>query len=397
MKTKTFLSPNFWAELEKSASSSARVSSGQSQITSPHGLYGYPARFSPNFSSTAIALASEFRGRVLDPYLGSGTSVIESLRQGRSATGIDVSRISEFVVQRLIRSTSSSHLRLAMEVGTQLVEKLATGIAKGPYLTGMWPEEHGEDRDFTSLWSILEEFVYQASREKGEVGKLLRLFALSAGQASIDGKRSPEAPEVLLQRLREACQSIPRVIGFWNQSMLETWGTQTWPEQAKFIRGRAEDVLAGGIRESGEPYDMVVTSPPYPGVHVLYGKWQLRGRKETHLPALIVGDEPRAEGFYTMGNRSSRDLDYFAAAARTAAALKSSLKSDGLVIQMVGFKEPETQLAKYVDVYKKAGFQLHTQGAKGEIGIWRSVPSRKWHASQVKSEEMSKEVVLVFS
>ena len=33
---------------------------------------------------------------------------------------------------------------------------------------------------------------------------------------------------------------------------------------------------------------LVVTSPPYPGVHVLYHRWQVDGRKEAPLPFMIA-------------------------------------------------------------------------------------------------------------
>jgi hypothetical protein len=37
------------------------------------------------------------------------------------------------------------------------------------------------------------------------------------------------------------------------------------------------------------PPKLVLTSPPYPGVHVLYHRWQVDGRKETPLPFMIAG------------------------------------------------------------------------------------------------------------
>ena len=55
---------------------------------------------------------------------------------------------------------------------------------------------------------------------------------------------------------------------------------------------------------------LVVTSPPYPGVHVLYHRWQVDGRKETALPFMIA-QQARWRGvsqYYTMGDRKYPEL-----------------------------------------------------------------------------------------
>jgi hypothetical protein len=48
----------------------------------------------------------------------------------------------------------------------------------------------------------------------------------------------------------------------------------------------------------------ILTSPPYPGVHVLYHRWQVDGRKEAPLPFMIANKlDGAGSSFYTMGNR----------------------------------------------------------------------------------------------
>ena len=49
---------------------------------------------------------------------------------------------------------------------------------------------------------------------------------------------------------------------------------------------------------------LVLTSPPYPGVHVLYHRWQVDGRKEAPLPFMIANKLDGAGlSYYTMGDR----------------------------------------------------------------------------------------------
>ena len=54
---------------------------------------------------------------------------------------------------------------------------------------------------------------------------------------------------------------------------------------------------------------LVLTSPPYPGVHVLYHRWQVDGRKEAPLPFMIANKLDGAGGsYYTMGDRKYPQL-----------------------------------------------------------------------------------------
>jgi hypothetical protein len=57
---------------------------------------------------------------------------------------------------------------------------------------------------------------------------------------------------------------------------------------------------------------LILTSPPYPGVHVLYHRWQVDGRKEAPLPFMITNKlDGAGSSYYTMGDRKfpePRDL-----------------------------------------------------------------------------------------
>jgi tRNA G10 N-methylase Trm11 len=44
-----------------------------------HNFYRYPARFSPQFARAAVATFTEPGDTVLDPFMGGGTSAVETL------------------------------------------------------------------------------------------------------------------------------------------------------------------------------------------------------------------------------------------------------------------------------------------------------------------------------
>ena len=48
--------------------------------------------------------------------------------------------------------------------------------------------------------------------------------------------------------------------------------------------GDAEKIHLDLTIDQVGPADLVVTSPPYPGIHMLYHRWQVDGRKETDAP-----------------------------------------------------------------------------------------------------------------
>jgi hypothetical protein len=56
-----------------------------------HGFHSYPARMHPE---TARRVIEAFPGgRILDPFVGSGTTAVEAVRAGRPFTGFDISKI----------------------------------------------------------------------------------------------------------------------------------------------------------------------------------------------------------------------------------------------------------------------------------------------------------------
>jgi hypothetical protein len=62
-----------------------------------HNFYKYPARFSPKFVRAAIETFSAPGDLILDPFMGGGTTLVESLALGREAVGTDISSLAAFV------------------------------------------------------------------------------------------------------------------------------------------------------------------------------------------------------------------------------------------------------------------------------------------------------------
>lgn len=53
-----------------------------------HSLHPYPARMIPQIPARAIELWSKKGDRVLDPFAGCGTTLLEAVIRGRNAVGV---------------------------------------------------------------------------------------------------------------------------------------------------------------------------------------------------------------------------------------------------------------------------------------------------------------------
>jgi DNA modification methylase len=162
------------------------------------------------------------------------------------------------------------------------------------------------------------------------------------------------------------------------------------------VNADAADLAAMPLfRDERERVSLVVTSPPYPGVHVLYHRWQVDGRRETPAPYWIAGcDDGQGGAFYNFGDRREAAADtYFRTSLKTLKAIRSVVRDGGYMIQMVAFNRPDDQLPRYLENMRCAGFSEVQESAA--CPIWRSVPHRKWHASIIGKTHSSNEVVLI--
>src|SRR5579859_3058186 len=64
-----------------------------------HTFYRYPARFSPQFVRAVIQTFSRRGDCVLDPFMGSGTTLVEALAHGRHAVGTDINPLALFLAR----------------------------------------------------------------------------------------------------------------------------------------------------------------------------------------------------------------------------------------------------------------------------------------------------------
>jgi hypothetical protein len=144
---------------------------------------------------------------------------------------------------------------------------------------------------------------------------------------------------------------------------------------------------------------LVVTSPPYPGVYVLYHRWKVRGRKETPAPYWLADClDGHGQSHYCLGDRKKKKLsDYFHGIKESFVGVREVIHPDALVVQMVSFKQPSWQIPAYLKAMTAAGY---SEVMPCDLGIpidgrlWRQVPGRRWFALIQGRLKTSRELVL---
>lgn len=357
-----------------------------------HHFYRYPAAACPEVVRELIATFSKPGDLVLDPFLGGGTTAVEALALGRRFFGTDVNTLGVFAARAKTTPLSQPGWARAREWAgradtlrqaalsdvadsrAQLPASLRRAVASGL-------------ASHRSLPSSDERLIARCA--------LLRIaqWALESRNEGSRGAKHPtrsrgEVPSVRdlsgrliaqVEYMEEASSSLVKAAG---ENGLHHAGLRA---SRRFMRRRAQDLLGLGpeVTPGGSRAQLVVTSPPYPGVHVLYHRWQIKSRRETPAPYWIIGESdglpPKS---YTMGSRTPYGEDqYFCQLTEVFRALRPLLADDCLVAQLIAFSNRDRQLPRFRRSMERAGYMMEApMGADGGVALVRQIPNRRWYA-----------------
>jgi hypothetical protein len=218
---------------------------------------------------------------------------------------------------------------------------------------------------------------------------------LSLGQWAIDGHAHPKSSTEVLQRLDVVLDRFVAGLREYTDAVRVHGQPSRVQSRRSLFQGDARRLASGRMtnRFVGRA-SLLLTSPPYPGVHVLYHRWQVRGRAETALPFWLAGLEDGAGGsHYTMGGRSEIGIEhYFVSMADAWFAVKRLLRPGALVVQMLALPTPEAQLPRYLQMMESAGY---VRREDLEPDAERTVPNRRWYNRVSPDRGQSREFVLI--
>jgi hypothetical protein len=356
---------------------------------STHHFYHYPARFAPPIAREVIACFSEPGDWVLDPFMGGGTTIIEGLALGRRLIGVDLNALGHFVTDVRTRPITQQDER-ALRIWARLVSDSVASADTS------WITQETVRNLPAPVATFMSGALMLADGLPRRQHDFARCALLRLGQWALDCRDF--AP-----RRKQLARKLPALL----DEMIA--GLASFSANCRLTGLKSEDVVSNRIllhrnavglenetvfRIDGVSPKLVFTSPPYPGVNVLYHRWQYRGRKETPAPYWIANvPDGFGSSYYTGGSRTPTGLKaYFGMITAAFQSVTRVLARDGMVVQLVGFSEAAAQLPLYLEAMEKAGLEeCHVEG--GRLG--RRVPNRKWYARLKGAVDASMEVLLI--
>ena len=284
-----------------------QVSDDDATMAHVHGFHSYPARLHPQTARRLIEGLAPEGGRVLDPFCGSGTVLVEGRLAGRQLFGIDANPLAVELATLKSRGTTPS-FEAAVADGALKAAAVATErrIAKA----GPTRRYGSEDRELYDAHVLLELDGLRAGIDTlppGEVRRAL-LLVLSAALTKVSKRQGDTAPRTAPKRLAggftirffetKARDLVQRLHDFSAQLPSEV-------PPAKCAVGDARDLSL--IEPSS--LDLIVTSPPYPGVYDYFDHHALRLRwlnlDERKFERSEIGARRRMSG---IGHQAATDL-----------------------------------------------------------------------------------------
>ena len=365
-----------------------------------HNFYRYPARFSPTFARAFIAECTEPGELVLDPFVGGGTTLVEAQAMGRRATGVDLSSLAVFV--STVKTTPLPEPITAELQGwfAALMPKL--NLRRTSVHFADWAAEgYYRNIECARTWRIrklLELALGEVQRlSDRRAVEFARCALLRTGQWALDGRKMIPSADAFRNALETNYRGMLATV----RALSNSTCSNSDRSRIRVIQGSAanlEHLLAAGELDKA---NLILTSPPYPGLHVLYHRWQILGGREAAAPYWIADKlDGSTSLYYTLGDRREVELKrYFGELETCFNAIASVAAPDTIIVQMVAFSEPDWQLSRYLSIMRQCGLEellLPSHPDLAEDGrLWRQVPNRKWHARQKAKAPGANEVVLI--
>ncbi len=355
-----------------------------------HRFYRYPARFSPVFVRECIDTLSKPGDLILDPYMGGGTTVVESLSLGRRVIGTDINSLSVFVTRTKVSRLTAAEIKTIRNWATSVVPRLRC--------------THGETEPVADLRNMhlprsrwLRKTIAQCNSAASEMlstpasMRFARCVILNVGQWALNGRKQVTSATQFRQRVAEVASEMLQGAHDFEEAVALDGDREIRPVLRQLD---AENIHLDTTISKAGPVDMVITSPPYPGIHVLYHRWQVDGRKETNAPYWISGcQDGRATSYYNFADRrSDSDEAYFEKAHRAFGSIRQVMRPNAIMVQLMAFSRPRQQLERYLLMLRESGFLELPFGSRR---TWRNVPGRRWHANSKGFIPSAKEVLLV--
>jgi SAM-dependent methyltransferase len=232
-----------------------------------HGFHSYPARMHPEVARILVAELSRPGERVLDPFCGAGTVLVEAMVAGRGATGVDLNPLAIRIAREhcALRSPDE-RARFEATLGRVAGASLDRVRARQPVRAALSPRE----REFYQPHVLLElaGLFEEIRRIRPETDRRALEIVFSALLVKFSRQESDTSERHTEKRIRKGLVSEfflrkGRELSQRWAALSEAAGRDARPPT--LYTGDARTLRAHLAREGA--YDLVVSSPPYGGTY----------------------------------------------------------------------------------------------------------------------------------
>ncbi len=273
-----------------------------------HRLHPYHGKFIPQLVEVLLERYVPAGGHVLDPFGGSGTTLVQALESGYDATGVDIAAFNALLMRVKTAQYDLPQLRAELTDVCARIDSLAPRRARVPRRRYL--------RDWYAPQAAAELFAFRDLIPEYRNADVLRVVlsraARSARRAAhfdLEAPREPQRGEYWCHKHRRTCRPVESAVGFLRRYTLDTLArieefaqARDTEREARVVHGDSRDAELAG------PFDAVLTSPPYPGLidyheqhRYAYELLGLDDRREREIGAAESGTSLAALEAYRAG------------------------------------------------------------------------------------------------
>ncbi|MBQ3160843.1 MAG: site-specific DNA-methyltransferase [Oscillospiraceae bacterium] len=239
-----------------------------------HGIHPYPAKFIPELPREIIMECTKERNVVLDPFCGSGTTLLEACIAGRKSIGIDSNPVATLISRAKTTALTELELQTIEVIISQLEEQNYTSLCAGwtPSTTNL---NHWFQPCVITELSWLRQFILDHSVGNLQVFLLCIFSSIIVNVSNQESNTRYAAIDknfdngvvlnTFIKKLKHEYKRICQV------SEMKTVIKNT----PTIIHGSTDCINDNIIPDSS--VDIVITSPPYANSYdyYLYHKWRM--------------------------------------------------------------------------------------------------------------------------
>jgi hypothetical protein len=269
-----------------------------------HRLHPYLGKFIPQLVEELLARYFRPGQHVLDPFAGSGTTLVQALESGLDATGVDIAAFNCLLMAVKTRSYNPFVLEQELRAVHERIGELNTQRPSGYVRRWYAP---AAARELLSFRDVIDEY---------EHADVLRVVLARAARSArrtthfdLDFPSKPQLEPYWCHKHRRECRPVETASQFLRRYTLDTLARLKDFARVR-VRGRTTTVIHGDMRVERLPgrYDGILTSPPYPGLidyheqhRYAYELLGLDDRRELELGAAAAGTSRAALDAYVDG------------------------------------------------------------------------------------------------